>query len=1116
MLKKISIALVFVFVLTLFGITPVLAVPAGGNSMITTDTPTNFAGGYRGDYGGYSGFRFTAGANVTVKTLGRVDVGDGAGSPMAYNHDLVIWDVAKNKIIAKTTVTPSSQKENGFCYENLSAPVFLIKGKEYTIASSEIINGDHWFGFFDMTNIHTDVALGAKAIHYGPGYVDDANQPDWMPYEDGNHNPPESYGFVGLNFWYEETPAVGSSLITTDTPVPGSAGYRDNYGGYSGFRFTAGANVTVTKLGRVNVGDDQGNPMAYDHDLVIWDVAKNEIIAKTTVTPSSQKENGFCYETLSAPVSLIKGKEYTIASAEIFANPGEGIYGDAWFGYFDMTGIHTNVAAGARAIHYGPGYVDDANQPDWMPYEDGTHNNPESYGFVGLNFWYEETSAGGNSMITTDNPTASSGGYRGNYGGYSGFRFTAGANVTVTTLGRVNVGDDQGNPMAYSHDLVIWDVAENKIIAKVTVTPFSKKENGFCYENLSAPVALIEGKEYTIASSEIDITTGAYGDYWCGFFDMTDIHTDVALGAKAIHGPGHIDEVNQPTWMPYEDGNHNPPESYGFVGLNFWYDDIGNDSLMTTPIPSNLKTSIRADYEGYSGFRFTAAENITLTTLGRADVIANHPMAYNHKVVIWDVAENKIIAKVTVTPSSPINGDYRYENLLKPVTLLAGREYSLVSEELIGGDYWLVHYDLTGMHSSAITGIKLLTGNNELDNVNQPGWVIDGWDNYGFVGLNFWYDEAVLDYDQLLTDITAMLLNPATKKLYADQNGDGEITIVDLLLVKQKTLEENITLATAPDSSYARNKLIEYSSDVVNANGKRYDSKDSMNNWMDGAKIIENPAVPGQFIAIYHGYDLPSLVNGINSNSYRIICIATSTDLLNWTYVTTLAGSSGNSATQATIKAVGTAFVAMWEQEPENHLKAAYYNSWADLAAGNSSKQYKFSRQLSQNAEGTPNIYSATETTLDIGFHYYYQKKYDRNARGTLTNWTGTNTGEWSVSVQDSINNAILATGIISDRNIGDRDDVSLGRFDFLIMEGGGNNKNFGGWRSFIYDPSNTTAYQLNIVTDGGSLAFANPTATVVTLNGRKAIVNTLFIPSQNSVPGEAGTCIYYHYIDHL
>ena len=336
----------------------------------------------------------------------------------------------------------------------------------------------------------------------------------------------------------------------------------------------------------------------------------------------------------------------------------------------------------------------------------------------------------------------------------------------------------------------------------------------------------------------------------------------------------------------------------------------------------------------------------------------------------------------------------------------------------------------------------------------------------------------------------------------------------------------NVTLADAPDSSYARGKLIAYSSDIKYADGKRYDSKDSMNNWMDGAKIIENPAVPGQFIAIYHGWDLPSVSSGIiNTNSYRIICIATSTDLLNWTYVSTLAGSKGNSATQATIKAVGTAFVAIWEQEPNNHLQAAYYNSWADLATGTPSKQHNFgTRQLSKRAEGTPNIYSATETTLDIGFHYFYQQSYtlntaglyDRNARGTLTGWTGNNVGKWTCSKVDTINNAVLATGIVSDRNIGDRDDLTFGGFDFLIMEGGGNNANFGDWRSFIYDPSNQTAYRLNVVSSGGSQAFANPTATIVTLNGRKTLVNTYFIPSENSVNGEAGTCIFYHYIEPL
>jgi hypothetical protein len=54
-------------------------------------------------------------------------------------------------------------------------------------------------------------------------------------------------------------------------------------------------------------------------------------------------------------------------------------------------------------------------------------------------------------------------------------------------------------------------------------------------------------------------------------------------------------------------------------------------------------------------------------------------------------------------------------------------------------------------------------------------------------------------------------------------------------------------------------------------------------------------------------------------------------------------------------------------------------------------------------------------------------------------------------------------------------------------------------------------ADRLRIMTDGGSTAFANPSCTALRApNGRRAVVVTLFIPSQGAAPGENGELIYF------
>ena len=293
-------------------------------------------------------------------------------------------------------------------------------------------------------------------------------------------------------------------------------------------------------------------------------------------------------------------------------------------------------------------------------------------------------------------------------------------------------------------------------------------------------------------------------------------------------------------------------------------------------------------------------------------------------------------------------------------------------------------------------------------------------------------------------------------------------------------------------------KLIGYLEDVKNADGFRLAVKDNRGQTMDGAKIIPHPYMAHHFLAVYHTYD---------PQGTACVHLADSTDLLTWQFVVSLAGEAGQNATQPTLYAMDDGFMAAWEQEPNNHIRLAYYADWEALKAAQPSRTFDCPQMLSPYAEGTPCIYSATKDSAVIGFHYYKDKKADRQAQGRMTGWK-----EWGSNPQPQIDQALLDYGIQG--NIGDRDLFTFDGKDYLFIEGGGDNQNFGNWRCFLYDPQTETAVKLHIQTPGGSLAFANPTATPIILNGRPALVCSVFIPTENSAPGEPGCCIYYHYTD--
>ncbi len=303
---------------------------------------------------------------------------------------------------------------------------------------------------------------------------------------------------------------------------------------------------------------------------------------------------------------------------------------------------------------------------------------------------------------------------------------------------------------------------------------------------------------------------------------------------------------------------------------------------------------------------------------------------------------------------------------------------------------------------------------------------------------------------------------------------------------------DKLKTTSAPPSDGPRATLRGYIENVTTADGRVYNATDNTGKTMDCLKIIANPS--GGYIGVYH-----TMINGTFKTN-----VASSTDLLHWTWIRELAGSNNGGASQPTIAATAVGgFVMVWEQEPNNHLKFSYFNSWTDLQNGAVAKTFEAPHTLSTCAEGTPNIYSASSTSVDVGFHYWSNCDVDRQARGT-TNWT-----TWSAAKQTQIDNAILYWGVQG--NIGDRDGyLNFQNFNFGLIEGQGTKGDFGTWRCYLYDYQTGNADKLNIHTDGGSQAFANPTFTMLTVGGQPAIVITQFIPSQLSASGEAGELIYY------
>lgn len=282
-----------------------------------------------------------------------------------------------------------------------------------------------------------------------------------------------------------------------------------------------------------------------------------------------------------------------------------------------------------------------------------------------------------------------------------------------------------------------------------------------------------------------------------------------------------------------------------------------------------------------------------------------------------------------------------------------------------------------------------------------------------------------------------------------------------------------------------------YLQGVKGATGRRYAERDDRGHELDGLAIV--PAPDGGLVGVSHWWSEPP--------GELHIGLSTSTDLLTWTWRAELA----RRASQPSIaEASDGGYVVAWEQEPDNHLAFAWYRSWGDLLTGHRSKSFEADQRLSDCAEGTPNLITASSAAVEFGFHYFAGCDVDREARGRM-DWT-----DWSAEKQADLDASVLAHDVAG--GIGDRDTLRFRDQGFLLVEAMSVRDDWSTWKVYLVDGA--VATPLTFSTGGGSRAFTNPSAEVVQLDHQATLVVSLFVPQEGAATGEAGSLVYYVPID--
>ncbi|MFG2499000.1 hypothetical protein ACGFSB_12425 [Streptomyces sp. NPDC048441] len=297
--------------------------------------------------------------------------------------------------------------------------------------------------------------------------------------------------------------------------------------------------------------------------------------------------------------------------------------------------------------------------------------------------------------------------------------------------------------------------------------------------------------------------------------------------------------------------------------------------------------------------------------------------------------------------------------------------------------------------------------------------------------------------------------------------------------------------ASSAPASAGTARLAALADDVTAADGYRYDTRDSSGRTMDAVQITQTP--DGTYLAVYHTL--------LDDGRFHA-AVATSPDLRHWHR----RHDFGPGTHQASLAADGRGgYVLAYEKDPKNHIAVRAYADEAALLDGRAEQAFDAPRTLSRCAEGTPSITAVRGNTIELTGHYRADCDTDRQLRATLTGFR-----VWHAEPDRRLDRALQTWG--NSGNLGDRAPVELDGRRMLFVEGQRWRGDFGSWRTYAYDPVSGRADRLAISTHGGSRAFANPSATLLTdPQGRPALLVSLFIPGEGAAPGEAGQLVYWH-----
>jgi peptidoglycan hydrolase-like protein with peptidoglycan-binding domain len=274
----------------------------------------------------------------------------------------------------------------------------------------------------------------------------------------------------------------------------------------------------------------------------------------------------------------------------------------------------------------------------------------------------------------------------------------------------------------------------------------------------------------------------------------------------------------------------------------------------------------------------------------------------------------------------------------------------------------------------------------------------------------------------------------------------------------------------------------------------------------DGIKIVQTKNAQYPYIGVYHR------LAGNLFNTH----LAYSKDLKSWTYLSQI--NSAASMPDIAILPDNSVLYASERNPAGNrpYITVQYFSTLDGFLANPSAPARSFDVPWTAgaSADGTPQFGRVTysgdinNSTIELTYHYFENSVRDRQAVGTLTNFSS-----WSGGADGTINSTMDARGY---SHLGDRDLFQVGDTRYEILEANPNEPSstngWDKWRLFLINKNTNEIRQLTPAIPGGAYSIGNPSVSFVTLpNGGNALILTAFIFSQGAASSAAGEHLYIY-----